>query len=279
MVKTIIIASLSLFLSALFVVEDAHAGKREKAERLVVGAAETADYFAADSAFEALWSLSGDAKAMVIIPTSIRAGFIFGGAAGNAVMLARNDDGAWAQPTFMTIGAFSFGLQAGGEASEVILLVMTNRGMEQLLSTSAKLGADLTVAAGPIGAGAKAQTTDILAFSRSRGLYGGVSLEGAILKVRHNWNEAYYGQDVSPVDVIYREKVYNPQSAVLQNAVAALARRDSVGAPAPELAPLSPADGGGGPNDLRAGSDVRGSEDQLVYDDDEAWGEPVTPPR
>ena len=67
------------------------------------------------------------------------------------------------------------------------------RGMEQLLSTTAKFGADLSIAAGPIGGGAKAQTTDILAFARSRGLYGGVSLEGAVMKARHSWNQAYYG--------------------------------------------------------------------------------------
>ncbi len=289
MIRPVIALALSLALGAFAGIDAAHAGKREKAERLVVSAAETADYFAADTAFEALWSLSDDAKAMVVIPNSIRAGFIFGGSAGNAVMLARNDDGAWSQPTFMTIGAFSFGLQAGGEASEIVLLVMTNRGMEQLLSTSAKLGADLTVAAGPIGAGAKAQTTDILAFSRSRGLYGGVSLEGAILKVRHNWNKAYYGEDVSPVDIIFREKVYNPQSAVLQNAVAALARRDDVGASAPALAPLSPAPQDGAPlegaRDLREGPDGEpvyeddGAWGEPVYEDDDAWGEPVAPPR
>ncbi|MEL7486560.1 MAG: lipid-binding SYLF domain-containing protein, partial [Pseudomonadota bacterium] len=219
----------------------AHAGKREKAERLVGAAAETAGYFASDSAFEALWDLSDQAKAMVIIPRSIRAGFIFGGSAGDAVMIARDDEGSWSQPTFMTVGAFSFGFQAGGEASEIILLVMTNRGMEQLLSTSAKLGADLTLAAGPIGAGAKAQTTDILAFSRSRGLYGGVSLEGAVLKVRHGLNEAYYGAEVSPIDVIYRGKVYNPSAAVLQNAVFALANRDQA---TPVFAPLRPVEEG-----------------------------------
>ena len=221
----------------------------------------------------------------MIIPNSVRAGFIFGGSAGNALMLSRNDDGSWSQPVFMTVGSVSFGFQAGGEASEIILLVMTNRGMEQLLSTSAKLGADLTLAAGPIGAGAKAQTIDVVAFSRSRGLYGGVSLEGAVLKIRHNWNDAYYGADVTPTDIIYKEKAYNPSSAVLQNAIFALANRNNV---RPVLAPLEPINGNeddavvrrydgndrGQPQSLQSQSDPTG----VVYEDDEAWGAPVKRP-
>ncbi|GAB4532202.1 MAG: hypothetical protein Kow00133_20590 [Amphiplicatus sp.] len=233
--------------------------KREKAEALVAKAAETVAYFSEDSAFEPLWSLADDAKAMVIIPSSWRGGFIFGGAGGNAVMIARNDDGSWSQPTFFTIGSFSFGFQAGLENSEIVLLVMTQRGMEHLLSTTVKLGADVSVAAGPIGAGAKAQTTDILAFSRARGLYGGVSLEGAILKARHAWNEAYYNAAVSPADIIYRERAYNPRSAVLQGAVWTLANRD---APA-NLAPVQGAPASPPP------------AEKQEYEDDAVWGAPV----
>lgn len=278
MFRHFMIAGLTILTASFFIADPAHAGKRERTQRLVADAAETADYFAADTAFEALWSISDDAKAMVIIPNSIRAGFVFGGSAGDALMVSRNDDGSWSQPTFMTVGSFSFGFQAGGEASETILLVMSNRGMEQLLSTSAKLGADLSIAAGPIGAGAKAQTTDVLAFSRSRGLYGGVSLEGAVLKVRHKWNEAYYGTDVSPADIIYRQQAYNPTSAVLQNSVYALSQRGRVSGNIPAVAPLQPV---GGPQALE--QDPRGEyRDPLPpepvtggYDDDEAWGAPV----
>ncbi|MEL7489784.1 MAG: lipid-binding SYLF domain-containing protein [Pseudomonadota bacterium] len=280
-----ITAIFALLLTALAMTAPAHAGKREKAERLVTYAADTTAYFASDSAFEALWGLADDAKAMVIIPNSVRAGFIFGGSAGNALMVSRNDDGSWSQPVFMTVGSISFGFQAGGEASEIILLVMTNRGMEQLLSTSAKLGADLTLAAGPIGAGAKAQTTDIVAFSRSRGLYGGVSLEGAVLKIRHKWNDAYYGADVTPTDIIYKGKAYNPSSAAVQNAVFALANRDSV---RPVLAPLE-AVNGNEDEALRRRYDEQSADPSALgsqsdpdeagrYDDDEAWGAPVKRP-
>lgn len=275
------VAALTLALSAsVIATTPAAAGdKRTEATELVQDAAETTTYFAADTAFEPLWDLADKAKAMVIIPEAIRAGFIIGGSAGDAVMIARNDDGTWSQPTFLTIGSLSIGLQAGGEASETILLVMTERGMEQLLSTSVKLGADLSVAAGPIGAGAKAQTTDILAFSRSRGLYGGISLEGAVLKTRRNWNAAFYNSDASPAEIVFRNEVYNSASAQLQNAVWRLAHRD---APA-TLAPVRP----GGPQPLTAeprdGAPVAASPNDAArpdpdgddFEDDAVWGAPI----
>ena len=177
----IIAAAFAVFSATALTAPAEARSKGEKAERLVVKAAETVSYFAQDSAYEPMWDLADNAKAMVVIPRSLRGGFMFGASGGNAVMVARNEDGGWSEPTFFTIGSISFGFQAGGEASEIILLVMTQRGVEQLLSTSVKLGGDLSLAAGPVGGGAKAQTADILAFARSRGLYGGVSLEGAVL--------------------------------------------------------------------------------------------------
>ncbi len=262
--------------AALVATPAAAGAPRQEAEELVADAAETALYFAQDSAFETLWNLADDAKAFVIVPEKFRAGFIFGGSAGDAVLIARNKDGSWSQPTFMTIGSFSFGFQAGGEASEIVLAVMTQRGMEHLLSTSVKLGADISIAAGPIGAGAKAKTTDILAFSRSRGLYGGVSLEGSVLKTRVNWNTAYYNADVSPAEVVYRNEVYNPASAQLQSAVWRLANRN---APAP-LAPAvlgatdAPAQYGELDSRLEGGAPLKREED-LIFEDDAAWGEPI----
>lgn len=274
-------------------VQDAAAGdRRQKAINLVNEAADTTAYFAADTAFEALWDLADQAKAMVIIPEKIRAGFILGGAAGDAVMIARNKDGTWSQPTFLTIGSVSFGFQAGGEASELILLVMTDEGMESLLTSSVKLGGDISVAAGPYGAGAKAQTTDILAFARSRGLYGGLSLEGSYLKSRRNWNKAYYDADVTPIEIIVKSNVYNPASARLQNAVFALASRDSQNTSAPLVegqpstalpptaaaaeiyeAPAYPEAGYSAPPQT---SPSDGNENpNNVYEDDAVWGAPI----
>jgi lipid-binding SYLF domain-containing protein len=264
MLKRIMAAAISAGLAAVLIAAPAQAEtKREKAEELVAKAAETTAYFAKDTAFETMWELADDAKAMVIIPRSLRGGFMLAGSGGNAVMVARKPDGGWSQPTFFTIGSISFGFQAGGEASEIILLVMTQRGMEHLLSTTVKLGGDVSLAAGPIGGGAKAQTTDILAFSRSRGLYGGVSLEGAIMKARHSWNEAYYGAKVTPADIIYREQASNPASAPLQNAVWALAHREQP----VNLAPVQP-----------VGAAGEAPSQEPAYEDDEAWGAPVKDP-
>ncbi|WP_425410835.1 lipid-binding SYLF domain-containing protein [Hyphococcus sp.] len=243
--------------------------KREKAEELIVKAADTVSYFAKDSAFEPLWDAADDAKAMVIIPKSLRGGFIIGASGGNAVMVAKNPDGSWSEPTFFTVGSLSIGFQAGFEGSETILLVMTQRGMEHLLSTTVKLGADLSIAAGPVGAGAKAQTVDVLAFSRSRGLYGGVSLEGAVLKSRGSWNREYYQANITPADVIYRERVSRPQSAVLQNAVWALAHRDQPGARPAMMAPVRPTR-----IDPVTGDPL---PEEPRYDDDAVYGAPLDP--
>ena len=241
--------------------------KSEKADRLVAKAADTVAYFANDKAYEPLWDIADNAKAIVVIPRSLRGGFMFGASGGNAVMIARNEDGSWTEPAFYTIGSLSFGFQAGVESSEVILAVMTKRGMEQLLSTSVKLGADLSLAAGPIGGGAKAQTADVLAFARSRGLYGGVSLEGALLKRRNSWNAAYYGAPVTPADIIYRDKVAQPQSANLQNAVWALAHRDEPAL----MAPVQPA-----LIDPVTGEPVSVNAEPQ-YEDDAIYGAPLEP--
>ncbi|MGF1544793.1 MAG: lipid-binding SYLF domain-containing protein [Parvularculaceae bacterium] len=262
---------------------------REEAMDLVADATKTAAYFAEDGAFEPLWNLADDAKALVIVPEQFRAGFIIGGSAGAAVLIARNRDGSWSQPTFLTIGSISFGFQAGGEASEIVLAVMTQRGLEQILSTNVKLGGDVSIAAGPLGAGAKAQTTDILAFSRSRGLYGGGSLEGAILKTRHSFNRAYYGTPITAAEVIFKNEVYNPASAPLQEAVIGLANRNAppLAAASPgcepgafESAPLAPADGtldrslSGGPTQLEPLTRPTTQNGEPVYEDDAAWDSP-----
>lgn len=257
---------------ALMAAPAAAGDKRQEATELVQESAETIAYFANDSAFEPMWSLADQAKAIVVIPDRWRAGFIFGGSGGDAVMIARNKDGTWSQPLFYAVGAGSFGFQAGVEKSEVVLLVMTQRGMEHLLSTTAKLGADLSLAAGPVGAGAKAQTTDVLSFSRSRGLYGGATLEGAVLKTRRNFNNAYYGAEVSPAEVIYRGEVYNPASASLQNAVWRLAHKDAPATLAPAYGSAPAAD----PYDPYAPpppSNPAAPADD--YEDDDAWGAPI----
>ena len=147
---------------------------------------------------------------------------------GSGVFLARGEK-TWYGPAFYTIGGASFGLQIGGQASEVVLVAMSERGVMSLLSTSAKLGADAGIAVGPIGIGAAAATAnlsaDIISFSRAKGLYGGVSLDGAVVAVRDGLNDAYYGKRVRPTDILIRHDVANPQSEGLIQAVEKTAGR------------------------------------------------------
>ena len=160
------------------------------------------------------------AKGVFIAPQVLRGAFIFGVSGGSGVFFARSErPGQWNGPAFYTIGEVSFGFQAGADASEVALLAMTDRGVNALLSTSVKLGADASVAAGPVGVGVRAATAnisaDIVSFSRSKGLYGGVSVDGAVVATRGALNTSYYGKDVSTQDILIRGTASNPQAAPL----------------------------------------------------------------
>ena len=198
------------------------------ATQLVERARHTMDNFAADPNMEALRDLVKQAKGVFVAPQVLRGAFIFGAAGGSGVLLARDEkSGQWGGPTFHTIGEASFGLQIGGEASEIILVALTDRGVAALLSHSVKLGADANISVGPIGAGATAATAnlsaDIISFSRSKGLYGGVSVQGAVVASREALNKAYYGKDVTSTDILIRRTVTNPHASGLIEAVAKMA--------------------------------------------------------
>jgi lipid-binding SYLF domain-containing protein len=160
------------------------------------------------------------AYGILVVPQMLRGGFIVGGSGGSGVLLARNrNQRDWSYPAFYTLGSLSVGLQVGADASELVLMIMTERGLNAMLSTELKLGADISVAAGPIGRNAKAQTADLLAFGRAKGIFGGVSLEGAILAPRNQWNRVYYGASVSPLDILIHQMVSNPQAEPLRRSM------------------------------------------------------------
>lgn len=192
--------------------------------QLVEKARFTLESFLADSNMAVFNDLIRQARGVFIAPQVLKGAFIVGASGGSGVFVAWNGKaGKWAGPAFYTIGEASFGLQIGGQASEVGLLAMTERGVKSLLSNSVKLGADVGIAAGPVGAGASAATAnlsaDILSFSRAKGLYGGVSLDGAVVAIRNAWNEAYYGKKIDPTDILILQNVSNPQAAPLIQAV------------------------------------------------------------
>jgi lipid-binding SYLF domain-containing protein len=161
------------------------------------------------------------AKGLIIIPSLLKAGFVIGGSGGSGVLIVKDDKtGRWSQPAFYTLGSGTFGLQIGAEAAEVIMVVRTQKAVDKLFTSSFKLGGDTSIAAGPVGIGAKSNiVTDILSFSRTKGAYAGVSFEGAVIKTRDKWNEAYYGKAIRPVDIIVKRSVSNPNSAELIKAV------------------------------------------------------------
>jgi len=157
------------------------------------------------------------ARGIFIVPQMLRGGFIIGGSGGSGLLLARDQKtGDWSYPAFYTMGSVSLGLQIGADASEIILMVMTDKGIHAMLTTEFKLGGDVAVAAGPVGASAKAQTADILAFGRSKGLFGGLSIEGAVVAPRYEWNDNYYKGSATPVDILVKKTVKNPQADELR---------------------------------------------------------------
>ena len=213
----------AVLLAGLAVPGASVASDRADAQAIVTKANITYKSFMSDKNFTEMRKLSRSAKGIFISPQVLKGAFVFGASGGTGVFLVRGEGGSWTYPAFYTIGSVSFGFQIGAEASEVILLAMTERGVTTLLQNSVKLGADVGLAAGPYGAGAQAATAnisaDILAFSRSKGLYGGISLDGAIVDVRESLNKAYYGKPVTPTDILVKRNVSNSHADALRASV------------------------------------------------------------
>lgn len=192
----------------------------QKPEELVLQSEAVLKSFMADPNMQWLHKQLERAQGIFIVPQMLRAGFIVGGSGGSGLLMTRNQQtGTWSQPAFYTMGSVSFGLQIGAEASEIILLVMTDKGIDAMLSNEFKLGGDISVAAGPLGGLAKAQTADVFAYGRSKGAYGGMSVEGAVIAPRHKWNSTYYNQEVRPLDILIKNSVHNPQADNLVGAI------------------------------------------------------------
>jgi lipid-binding SYLF domain-containing protein len=165
------------------------------------------------------------AKAVMIAPQIVKAGFIFGGSGGRAVLVAR-DGRTWSGPAFYNLATASVGFQAGVEVSEAIIVVMTDKGLNSLMVASFKMGGDASIAAGPVGAGAKSTVTaDLITFTRAKGVYGGVNLDGTVVNTNIPWNDAFYGRsNVLPPDILIRRSVTSPKSSALLTDVARAAR-------------------------------------------------------
>ena len=191
-----------------------------KPDELVLNSEAVFKSFMADTDMEWFRDNVGKAKGIFIVPRMLRGGFIFGGSGGSGALLAQNrETGKWSDPAFYTMGSVSFGLQIGADSTEIILLVMSDKGMDSMLSKEFKLGGDVTLAAGPIGRSAKAQTADILAYGRSKGAFAGLAIDGAVIAPRYEWNNTYYGKEVTLVDILINQTVTNPKAENLRTAL------------------------------------------------------------
>ena len=154
-------------------------------------------------------SIMSGAKCIAVIPSSLKASFVFGANYGKGVATCRTEKG-WSAPAFFKLTGGSFGFQAGGQASDLVLIIRTDDGMQHLLTSKFKLGADASAAAGPVGRDAQAMTdltlrAQVLTYSRSRGLFLGVSLSGGVIKQDDADTQAFYGKDWTYYSVLNGE--------------------------------------------------------------------------
>jgi lipid-binding SYLF domain-containing protein len=204
----------------------ATAADRNQVQGLVDRARVTFSEFMRDPNYSWVRENVDHARGVLIFPQIIKGGFIWGGSGGTGVLMVRDQKtGSWSEPAFYTLGSVTFGLQIGGQAAEVLMLAITQRAVDSLLSSSFKLGGEASVALGPVGGGAKASadlpkvTADFLTFVKAKGLYAGLNLEGAVVAVRDGLNDAYYGKDVRATDIIVKHNVWNRDAAELREAL------------------------------------------------------------
>ena len=168
-------------------------------------------------------SVLNKADCVVVLPSVLKAAFIVGGSYGRGVMTCRGGPhftGHWGAPTMMALEGGSFGLQIGAEATDFVLLLMSPRSAHAILTSKVKLGADASAAAGPVGRDASAETdvtmrAEILSYSRARGLFAGVSLEGSTLRPDNEANKNLYGKDLTAQQIVFQHAVAPPPSASL----------------------------------------------------------------
>jgi lipid-binding SYLF domain-containing protein len=165
----------------------------------------------------------GKAKCVIVLPSVLKAAFIVGASYGRGVMSCRsgaNFNGPWSAPAMMALEGGSFGLQIGGQATDFVLLLMNDRAAQAILSSKVKLGADASAAAGPVGRNTAAATdvtlrAEVLTYSRARGLFAGVSLDGSTLRPDGGANAKVYGEGISAKDIVLTHNVKAPASAKL----------------------------------------------------------------
>ena len=200
-------------------IPQALAQQKGEAQGIVDKALVTLNGFMNDKNYTWLHNNLNRASGVLIFPQVLKAGFILGGSGGTGVLLAKDKNGTWSQPAFYTMGTVNFGLLAGAQAAEVILMVMKDSTLDSLYATSVKLGTgQATIAVGPHGAEAAGNiTASLISFAKAKGLYAGLNLQGSVVGVRGKMNKAYYGKEVSPIQIIVENKVQDEGTTNLRS--------------------------------------------------------------
>ncbi len=194
--------------------------------RLLDWSADTLDNFARKPELRDFVRHIPTARAVMILPAMVKAGFFFGAEGGSGVLMARNADGTWGYPAFYTLGAASIGLQFGVQDTETILIIRSEGALKSILKDQGKFGADLGITVGVYGAGVEASTTtnlnaDIFAFTNAKvGAFAGASFEAAVLARRRDMNEAFYGQGATPEAIVLEGRFKNAKADPLRSALA-----------------------------------------------------------
>lgn len=194
--------------------------------------------------------LLSKAEGIVILPANVKVGLMFGARFGNGVMLVRNEDRSWSNPVFVSAGGGSWGLQAGGQVSDIVLVLTTRESVEGITDGKLTLGADASVAAGPVGRTAMAGTSvtfdaEVYAYSKSQGLFAGVSLEGNGIFIAKKANRRFHGT-ASAAKILASRSPAPPPAPALVAEVAKLTSDAATAAttqePAPPAQPAAPAE-------------------------------------
>ena len=204
--KRLIIASLALLLGFNLMGLGAAASDREEQDRAKKAATAFQEIMAAPDQ-TVPQELLDRAECVAVFPSVKKGGFVVGGQYGKGLISCRRGAGAWGSPAFFTIGGGSFGLQIGGQAVDLVLLIMNRSGVDGLLQDRFEIGAGAAASAGPVGRNAHASTdvllkAQILSYSRSRGLFGGLELKGAVITQDNEANRDVYGKEISARDII-----------------------------------------------------------------------------
>jgi len=220
------LTGVAVALGATFISLPVRADDASDAKDIVDKATATVKAFGADKDYASMHGLLAKAKGVLVYPKIIEGGFIIGGSGGTGVLLVRDaKTGDFSAPAFYSMGGISIGFLAGGQAAEVMLLVNTQKALDSMLSTKVKLGGEASVAAGPKGAGQGATfTADIISFSKAKGAFASMALDGQVIDIRDSLNAAYYGKPVTPVDILVKQDVKNAGSAPLQAALKSIAK-------------------------------------------------------